>query len=85
MVALPLRPQRLEAGSFRPFRIVGGLEQQRRRREEDDARDAFISAPVTVFGAPNDVTLSELALEMLFPADDQTAEIAKTMVAEQGA
>ena len=35
---------------------------------------------VTVFGTPNDVTLAELALEMLFPADNQTAEIAKTMV-----
>jgi len=40
---------------------------------------------VTVFGTPNDVTLSELALEMLFPADDRTAEIAKAMVAEQDA
>ncbi len=37
---------------------------------------------VTVFGTPNDVTLSELALEMLFPADDRTAEIAKAMVEE---
>ena len=32
---------------------------------------------VTVFGTPNDVTLSELALEMLFPADDATARIAQ--------
>jgi transcriptional regulator with XRE-family HTH domain len=39
---------------------------------------------VTVFGTPNDVTLAELALEMLFPADDETARIAKAMVAEQG-
>jgi hypothetical protein len=39
---------------------------------------------VTVFGTPNDVTLSELALEMLFPADDQTAGITKAMVREQG-
>ena len=37
---------------------------------------------VTVFGTPNDVTLSELALEMLFPADDQTARIAQAMVEE---
>ena len=37
---------------------------------------------VTVFGTPNDVTLSELALEMLFPADEKTAEIAKAMVEE---
>jgi transcriptional regulator with XRE-family HTH domain len=45
---------------------------------------SFLST-VTVFGTPNDVTLSELALEMLFPADDQTAEIAKAMVVEQRA
>jgi transcriptional regulator with XRE-family HTH domain len=38
---------------------------------------------VTVFGTPNDVTLAELALEMLFPADTQTIEIAKKMVREQ--
>lgn len=39
---------------------------------------------VTVFGTPNDVTLSELALEMLFPADDSTARIAHAMVEELG-
>jgi transcriptional regulator with XRE-family HTH domain len=44
---------------------------------------SFLST-VTVFGTPNDVTLSELALEMLFPADDETVRIAKAMVAEQG-
>jgi hypothetical protein len=38
---------------------------------------------VTVFGTPNDVTLAELALEMLFPADDRTAEFAKAIVEEQ--
>jgi transcriptional regulator with XRE-family HTH domain len=38
---------------------------------------------VTVFGTPNDVTLAELALEMLFPADARTIEIARTMVREQ--
>ena len=38
---------------------------------------------VTVFGTPNDVTLSELALEILFPADDATARIAHAMVEEQ--
>lgn len=38
---------------------------------------------VTVFGTPNDVTLAELALEMLFPADARTVEIARTMVREQ--
>lgn len=38
---------------------------------------------VTVFGTPNDVTLAELALEMLFPADAKTIEIARRMVEEQ--
>jgi transcriptional regulator with XRE-family HTH domain len=44
---------------------------------------SFLST-VTVFGTPNDVTLSELALEMLFPADDETVRIATAMVAEHG-
>ena len=38
---------------------------------------------VTVFGTPDDVTLSELAMEMLFPADEATARIARAMVEEQ--
>jgi transcriptional regulator with XRE-family HTH domain len=38
---------------------------------------------VTVFGTPNDVTLAELALEMLFPADAETIEITKSMVQEE--
>ena len=38
---------------------------------------------VTVFGTANDVTLSELALEMLFPADSETVEIVKRITAEQ--
>jgi len=32
----------------------------------------FIST-ITVFGTPTDITLSELALETFFPADDATA------------
>lgn len=35
---------------------------------------SFIST-VTVFGTPIDVTLSELAIESFFPADEKTAEI----------
>jgi hypothetical protein len=42
---------------------------------------SFLST-VTVFGTANDVTLAELALEMLFPADDETVEIAARMAAE---
>jgi transcriptional regulator with XRE-family HTH domain len=34
---------------------------------------------VTVFGAPMDVTLSELALEAFYPADAATAEILRSM------
>ena len=34
---------------------------------------------VTVFGTASDITLAELALEMLFPADDQTIEIVNLM------
>ena len=36
----------------------------------------------TIFGTPTDVTLSELALEMLFPADAGTIAIVKTMTEE---
>ena len=42
---------------------------------------AFLST-VTVFGTANDVTLSELALEMLFPANDETVGIVQRMVRE---
>jgi transcriptional regulator with XRE-family HTH domain len=45
---------------------------------------SFLST-VTVFGTPNDVTLAELALEMMFPADDKTAEIVRVMAVEVGA
>jgi transcriptional regulator with XRE-family HTH domain len=37
----------------------------------------------TIFGTPTDVTLSELALEMLFPADEATAMIVKAMADEE--
>jgi transcriptional regulator with XRE-family HTH domain len=36
----------------------------------------------TVFGTPTDITLSELALEMLFPANQRTVEIVKAMSEE---
>jgi transcriptional regulator with XRE-family HTH domain len=35
----------------------------------------------TVFGTPVDITLSELALELFFPSDDQTAELVQRMAA----
>jgi transcriptional regulator with XRE-family HTH domain len=44
----------------------------------------FLST-ITVFGTANDITLAELALEMLFPADDQTVRIAAAMAGERAA
>jgi len=38
---------------------------------------------LTVFGTPNDVTLAELALEMLFPADADTIAIVQRMERER--
>lgn len=43
-------------------------------------RLSFLST-TTVFGTPVDVTLSELAIESFFPADQQTAEALKTLIA----
>jgi transcriptional regulator with XRE-family HTH domain len=42
---------------------------------------SFLST-VTVFGTASDVTLSELALEMLFPADGETVEVVNKMTVE---
>jgi transcriptional regulator with XRE-family HTH domain len=42
---------------------------------------SFLST-TTIFGTPTDVTLSELALEMLFPADELTAAIVRSMTDE---
>ncbi len=39
----------------------------------------------TVFGTPTDVTLSELALEMLFPADEETVETIKRLMDDETA
>jgi transcriptional regulator with XRE-family HTH domain len=45
---------------------------------------SFLST-VTVFGTASDITLAELALEMLFPADDRTVAIVEAMEAERDA
>jgi hypothetical protein len=37
-----------------------------------------------IFGTPVDITLSELALETFFPADDLTAERMRTIAAGLG-
>ena len=41
---------------------------------------SFISTTM-IFGTPVDITLSELALETFFPADDLTAERMRTLAA----
>jgi hypothetical protein len=38
----------------------------------------------TVFGTPVDVMLSELALELFFPADEETAASVQRMAAADG-
>jgi transcriptional regulator with XRE-family HTH domain len=55
-------PRDETTGVFVPFQLVTDVGQL-----------SFIST-TTVFGTPFDVTLSELALECFFPADDATAE-----------
>jgi transcriptional regulator with XRE-family HTH domain len=55
-------PRDETAGVFVPFQLV-----------TDAGKLSFIST-TTVFGTPVDVTLSELALECFFPADDATAQ-----------
>jgi hypothetical protein len=55
-------PRDETAGVFVPFQLV-----------TDAGKLSFLST-TTVFGTPIDVTLSELALECFFPADDATAQ-----------
>lgn len=45
---------------------------------------SFLST-VTIFGTPTDVTLSELALEMLFPADTETISIVGALSVRESA
>jgi hypothetical protein len=44
---------------------------------------SFISTTM-IFGTPVDITLSELALETFFPADDRTAERMRAIAAGLG-
>jgi hypothetical protein len=45
-----------------------------------DAGTLSFFSTTTVFGTPVDVTLSELAIESLFPADDVTARALQKIV-----
>ncbi len=59
--------------SKRPVRDYGGVMLPLELATEAGVM-AFFST-VTVFGTPIDITLSELALECFYPADEATAEI----------
>ena len=54
------------------------------RLRMNDAVLSFIST-ITVFGTPLDVTLSELAIESFFPADQATAEAMRDVMRQAGA
>ncbi|MDP2260408.1 MAG: helix-turn-helix transcriptional regulator [Caulobacter sp.] len=60
---------------------LGGIAVPLRLRTEQGVM-SFIST-VTVFGTPTDVTVSELALETFFPADDFTAKALISLAAER--
>ncbi len=59
------------AASARPHADYGGVVVPLRLKTGDGVLSFF--STTTVFGTPVDVTLSELALESLFPADPETA------------
>ena len=45
---------------------------------------SFMST-TTVFGTPVDVTLSELAIEMFFPADEATSDVVRKAAKQEAA
>jgi hypothetical protein len=53
-------------------------------RIKTDAGIASFLSTITIFGTPTDVTLSELALEMLFPADAMTVAVVSALTAGEG-
>jgi len=65
----PSAPSRDYAGIAVPLELI-----------TDAGRLSFIST-TTIFGTPVDITLAELAIESLFPADQATAEALKEMAA----
>ena len=57
---------------------VGGVVVPMQVRMPDGGALSFIST-TTVFGTPVDITLSELALETFFPADEATAQVLRRL------
>ena len=52
---------------------------------ESPAGVLSLISTTTVFGTPVDVTLSELALETFFPADEATATALRSLYAQHAA
>ncbi len=70
-----------------PSRIATEVEEGAQRyatplKIATDAGIVSFLSTITVFGTPTDVTLSELALEMLFPADARTVTIVNALSAD---
>jgi hypothetical protein len=53
-----------------------------RLRVGDDVLSMF--SMTTVFGTPHEVTVSELAIETFYPADDDTARVLRTLGSPPG-
>jgi transcriptional regulator with XRE-family HTH domain len=62
----------------RPRELIALLRLQTERGE------ATFFSTTMLFGAPSEVTLSELAIESFFPADHATAAIMRSLAAEMG-
>jgi hypothetical protein len=45
------------------------------RLRDDDAGELRLFATIATFGAPQDITIAELAIETFFPADEHTRTV----------
>ena len=79
--ALGGRPA-LEPGVGQPHDSAAVDRQCRDPLQDAPRRRLSFFSTIMVFGTPVDITLSELALETFFPADDLTAERMRKMAAE---
>ena len=61
-------------GAHDPARDAGGVIVPLQVRLPDGGVLSMLST-ITVFGTPVDITLSELALETFFPADEASAQV----------
>jgi len=66
-------PVKEDPPHVRPAEDYAGVLVPLRLRTDRGVLSFF--GTITVFGTPLDVTLAELAIESMFPADPQTAEL----------